>query len=317
MLAALIFLCTCESPEPAGPQDKPDPQPPVPQKVEVVSVSMSETSITLEEGDSHTLVATVLPSNADDPSVTWTSDDASVATVRDGVVTAVSVGSTKVTAKAGSKSAVCKVTVNEKIYKVESIGISESALSLMEGETFSLVATVLPDNATDPSVSWSVDKNGVIDYQADGASFSATAVKAGEVVVSVVINSDNSIKASCKVTVTEPPVPVTSVSLDRNEVSLETGGSIVLTATVLPTDATDASVVWSVDNPAVLELVADGASVTVNALSDGDATVTVTSVWDPSLTASCTFTVVRPASDIPVGQDGDVVYPEDDFGNFE
>lgn len=81
--------------------------------VEVTSVTLSKTSLSLAVGGSETLTATVLPSNATDASVTWTTSSASVATVSDGLVTAVAAGSATITATAGSKSATCTVTVSE------------------------------------------------------------------------------------------------------------------------------------------------------------------------------------------------------------
>lgn len=81
--------------------------------VEVESVTLNKTEITLEAGATETLTATVLPENATDKTVTWETSNAEVATVANGVVTAVAKGEATITAKAGEKSATCKVTVNE------------------------------------------------------------------------------------------------------------------------------------------------------------------------------------------------------------
>lgn len=81
--------------------------------VEVESVTLNKTEITLEIGGTETLTATVLPENASDKTVTWETSDANVATVANGVVTAVAKGEATITAKAGEKSATCKVIVNE------------------------------------------------------------------------------------------------------------------------------------------------------------------------------------------------------------
>ena len=80
--------------------------------VEVASVTLDQTEATLTEaGATVTLVATVAPENAADKTVTWSTSDDKVATVVDGVVTAVANGKATITAKAGEKTATCEVTV--------------------------------------------------------------------------------------------------------------------------------------------------------------------------------------------------------------
>lgn len=90
-----------------GTPDIPD----VPTVVPVQNVALSKSTLTLTEGDSETLTATVSPSNATDKTVTWTVSPSGYATVSDGVVTALKEGSCTITATAGGKSATCAVTV--------------------------------------------------------------------------------------------------------------------------------------------------------------------------------------------------------------
>ena len=83
--------------------------------VSVTGVSVDPTSWEMAVGDTKTLTATVLPSNASDKSVTWESDNDAVATVSDaGVVTAVAAGTATITVTTtdGSKTATCEITVN-------------------------------------------------------------------------------------------------------------------------------------------------------------------------------------------------------------
>lgn len=90
-----------------GTPDIPD----VPTVVPVQNVALSKSTLTLTEGDSETLTATVSPSNATDKTVTWTVSPSGYATVSGGVVKAVAAGNCTVTATAGGKSATCAVTV--------------------------------------------------------------------------------------------------------------------------------------------------------------------------------------------------------------
>ena len=83
------------------------------QEVPVQSVSLSAVTMTLNEGESKTLTATVLPANATDRAVVWTVTPTGFASVANGVVTGIKAGSCTVTATAGGKSASCTVTVAE------------------------------------------------------------------------------------------------------------------------------------------------------------------------------------------------------------
>lgn len=84
--------------------------------VAVSSVSVDSDSLSLKVGEEHTLVATILPENADSKAVTWSSDNTEVATVDEstGVVTAVSAGVANITVTTidGEKTAVCEITVS-------------------------------------------------------------------------------------------------------------------------------------------------------------------------------------------------------------
>ena len=83
------------------------------QDIPVQSVSLGSSTLTLNEGESKTLTATVLPANATSRVVVWRVAPAGFATVSNGVVTGIKAGSCTVTATAGGKSASCTVTVAE------------------------------------------------------------------------------------------------------------------------------------------------------------------------------------------------------------
>lgn len=87
--------------------------------IAVEKVTLDKTSAELTVGDTATLKATVTPDDATDKTVTWTSSDESVATVKDGVVTAVKAGTATITAKADGKTAECRITVKAKSQPVK------------------------------------------------------------------------------------------------------------------------------------------------------------------------------------------------------
>lgn len=110
--ALLIMAWACESPNNPEPDPIPTPTPtPTPTQVEVSSVSLNQTSVGLVIGETVTLSATVSPSDATDKNVTWSSSDSNVASVTDGTVKGIALGSAIITAAAGDKKASCTVTV--------------------------------------------------------------------------------------------------------------------------------------------------------------------------------------------------------------
>lgn len=96
------------------PQPDPDPTPdPEPGDILVTDVTLDQNTLKLEIGKNAALAAVVLPDNATNKTVTWTSSNPAAATVANGVVTAVAAGTSTITAKAGQKTAACEVTVTE------------------------------------------------------------------------------------------------------------------------------------------------------------------------------------------------------------
>ncbi len=161
----------------------------------VESVSLDRTSVNLEEGQTTTLVATINPNDADDKTVTWTTSNASVATVTNGVVTAIAEGVATITASVGGKSATCSITVSKNTIPVTSITLNKSSLSLKVGEKETLIATVLPENATDKKVTWASSKEDVATVDSNGR---VTAVAEGN---ATIIASAGGKTATCSVTV--------------------------------------------------------------------------------------------------------------------
>ena len=135
--------------------------------IDVVSISIDKTSIQLKVGETVTLSATVNPSNASDKTVTWSSSDVSIASVDDGIVKALKIGTATIKAKAGDKTATCSITIVPT--EVSSITLDNSSASLKVGETVTLSATVNPSDATDKTVTWTTSdatvatvSNGVV-----------------------------------------------------------------------------------------------------------------------------------------------------------
>ncbi len=227
----------------------------------VESVSLDRASVSLEVGQSTTLVATISPNDADEQKVEWSTSDATIATVTNGVVTAVAEGNATITAKVGGKSATCAVSVKNSVVIVTSVTLNKSSLSLVKGQNERLTATVNPENATDKTVTWSSSDATIASITQDGQ---VTALKSGKAVITAKAGEKS---ATCEVTIT---TPVESVSLDRSSVSLEEGQTTTLIATISPNDADEKTVTWTTSNASVA-LVNDGV---VKAVAEGQATIT-------------------------------------------
>ena len=264
--------------------------------VNVTEVSLDRTELTLTEGETETLTATVRPDNADNRKVTWSSDKTDVATVDGaGRVTAVKAGEAviTVTTEDGGKTATCKVTVRAKTVGVTEVTLDKTDLTLTEGETETLTATVKPDNADNKKVTWSSDKTDVATV--DGAG-RVTAVKAGEAVVTVT-TEDGGKTATCKVTVKAKAVPVTGVEVNPWAVTLSVRGTSKLSYTIRPADATNQNVKWESESPSVATVDSEG---NVQGVSAGTAKICVTTE-DGGFKSYCTVTVKKAESKFEVG----------------
>lgn len=163
-------------------------------------ITLDPRNIYLNVKESKQLTATIKPSNADQ-TVKWTSDDESVATVdQNGVVTAVGGGSTTINAEApgaGIEPAFCSVTVKAATVPVTGVTLNNSTLELTAGDTFTLKATVAPENASNKDVTWESNNTAAATVDSEGK---VTAVAAGEATITVT-TTDGSFTADCKVTV--------------------------------------------------------------------------------------------------------------------
>ena len=264
--------------------------------VNVTEVTLDRAELTLTEGETETLTATVKPDNADNRKVTWSSDKTEIATVNGaGKVTAVKPGEAvvTVTTEDGGKTATCKVTVKAKVIGVTEVTLDRTELTLTEGETETLTATVRPDNADNRKVTWSSDKTEVATVNGAGR---VTAVKAGEAVVTVT-TEDGGKTATCKVTVKAKAVPVTGVEVNPWAVTLSVRGTSKLSYTIRPADATNQNVKWESDNPSVATVDSDG---NVRAVSAGVAKVSAVTE-DGGFRSGCTVTVKEFSSGFEVG----------------
>lgn len=254
------------------------------QPIEAEEIVLSDKEISLVTGETKKVTATVMPENAEDKTVTWTSADESIATVAaDGTVTAAAPGETSVKASCGKISAECKVTVSAK--PVESVTVTPSTADIIKGETLQLTAKVLPEDAGDTKVTWSSADESIAIVDASGK---VSAVAEGE--TSIYAEASGK-KGECKIKVIV--VEVESVTVTPATLKLMEGETGELEAEVLPANA-EYELEWTSSDESVVT-VEDGK---VTAIAAGTATV---SAIAGDKTGTCTVTVARNSAEPAIG----------------
>ena len=260
-------------------------------KTGVTGVSLNKTELALEVGETGTLEAKVEPNDASNKGVTWSSSNNEIATVNNGVVTAVKEGTTTITVTTaeGGKTATCKVIVNAPQTKpVTNVTLEPNTLTLEVGKSETLTAKVEPSDATNQKVTWESNATNVATVDNSGK---VTAVSEGTATITAKAGEQT---ATCTVTVTKADVAVESVTLDKTSLDLKTGDNATLTATVSPDNATDRTVTWESNATNIATVDNNGA---VTAKAAGTATITAKA---GEQTATCKITVTK--ADVKVTQ---------------
>ena len=274
-----------------------------PAPVAANGVTLTPDKTTLNVGEKQTLTATVLPADATNKTVTWASSDPAVATVENGVVTAVGKGTATITVTTanGGYTATCEVTVK---LPVSAVTLSETSTALVVDDTKQLTATVAPANADDSTVTWKSGNTNVATVDQTGK---VTAVGVGTTTITATAGGKS---ATCKITVTAKPVPIEGIALSNAEVPV--GRTIQLEPVFTPADTTQRDVIWTSSDRTIATVDANGR---VRGLAEGKVTITVTSAKDASITASCTVTVTRNYLDEIIAAAEDDALPFDDVSS--
>lgn len=242
-------------------------------------------SLEMEKGSQATLKVNLIPSNVTNVTLNWVTGDPKIVTVSDGVVTAVGNGTTTIVVNDsdGKFADFCTITVVTTVTDVE---LDEHMITLNKGTTHKLNATLIPEGASDPTITWTTSNPDIATVGEDGT---VTAITGGAAIITA--TSANGKTDICNVVVTSP---VEGVTLDQENLVLNIGQVQQLIASILPADANNQEVVWNSSDLSVLTVDAFGM---INTLKAGTAVVTVTTV-DGYFTASCNITVKNFVTDI-------------------
>ena len=161
-----------------------------------------------------------------------------------------------------------------------------STTSVAKGANTTLTPTFIPSNATNRNVTWSSNNTSVATVNASGL---VTGVAQGSSTITVT-TQDGGFKATCVVTVT-PPVLATSISLDKTSLSMSTGSSVNLLATIAPANTSNPTVKWSSSNLSIATVDSTGV---VTAIAQGSANITATTADGSNLSTSCSVSITNP-----------------------
>lgn len=263
--------------------------------IKVSGITLSASTLAMQTEDVKQLsVTNITPANATNKALKWESKNTWVATVDPtGKVTAIKAGTTVITATAKDDSGIsasCTVQVTVPTVKVTGITLNKTTASVVKGKTVALTATVTPTNATNKNVTWKSSNSKVA--KVDEKSGVVTAVAAGTAIITATAADDSGVKATCKITVTNPVVKVTKVTLNKTTASVVKGKTLTLKATVTPTNATNKNVTWRSSNTKIATVDGNGK---VTAVAAGTATITCTAADGSRKSATCKITVTNPA----------------------
>lgn len=266
--------------------------------VAVSSLTIEESSIDIMVGNTEALTATIIPLNASNKSITWSSTNEAAATVDEfGIVTAVAVGSTTITATSIDGSFADTTTVNVSAFSATLV----SGISIDEGSnvgvtyylTTPLHVTIAPVDATEQTIVWSSSDPDTVEIDPitgkvvgkiiyDSATITATLTDPN--------NSNTVYTASILVTVNPPAnfVAATGISVTPESRTLTAiGEKFQVSAGILPVNATIKKHTWSSSDTNIATVSENGL---VTAVADGNVQIVATAS-DGSFSSSCDLTV--------------------------
>ena len=217
----------------------------------VTGITLNSDYQSMWVGSKYAIIPNVQPVDADNKKDTYQSSDTSVASIdADGVVTAVKGGTCVIIVTTDELQLKASVTIDVKEY-VSSIKLSENNKYLNIGATGTLTATVGSDTATNKAIVWSSSNSGVCAV-VDGTLYG---MYPGVAVITATAADGSGVSDTCIVNVVNP---VTSVSIEPEEVRILVGDYYKLKANVEPADATVQELRWESSDESIATVDSDG-----------------------------------------------------------
>lgn len=252
----------------------------------LLSITLNPKSITLNAGQTYDgLSLTYYPTTADNKSIIWQSSNPEVVTVdSQGKVNAIQGGEAKIIVMSVENNNIkdeCTVTV---LQPTTGISLDKSEIEIIEDESIQIIATVLPENATNKSVNWTSSDISVAMVSPDGTVY---ALKAGQATV-MATTIDGGFVALCKVTVRSKTIQISNIELSSNSESIAVGETLQLNAIISPDNASNKTIIWTSTNSTIASVNASGL---VTAISEGNTKIIASATDDSGVSAECAVVV--------------------------
>ncbi len=247
------------------------------QVIPVEQISFVKNDYSIHIGEVTTLEVIITPTVATTSTITWKSSDTSIAEVdQNGYVIGKKKGIAVITAESDNgimaKTTVSVTSSSVPIIEINQVTLSKNSTRIKVGESEILQVAISPNDATYKTLIWSSSNSSIVTVNENGK---IEAIREGSATITV--KSSNGKSDSVSVTVeknSSPNVDVTSVSLSKNNITLEIGQSSTITASVNPSNATNKTITWKSSNTSIATVDASGK---ITAVSPGTATITATS----------------------------------------
>ena len=282
---AALLLASCK--------DVAEPENP---RVPVTDISITNPAnpVSLVKGTTYQIKATVLPENASDKKISYSSNTPTIADVdANGLITANAVGTATITLKAANVSKTITVAVTAVRINVTEVSVSsaDENISIVKGRTHQLSASVKPDNATDKTLTYFSSDANTASVDADGLITAKTAGSA-----TLTIKAADGVSKTINITVTDSEVAVTDIefepALPTQTIELGIGQEYTISAKAKPDNATNKSVRITNNSPDYIAVSGE----TVEGTKKGDAEVTVESVSNPEIKKVIKFKITQKPS---------------------
>ncbi|MBP5684158.1 MAG: Ig-like domain-containing protein [Bacilli bacterium] len=229
------------------------------------TISYNQTTITMRIGDTKKIEPVV--TDLDNYVLEWVSSNIDVVTVNEGVIEGISKGTATITVKIKDYDVSLSINIIVNDIEIESIKLDKNNLELVEGDTSKLEYTIIPNNATNRTISWDISNKDIISFN-DGE---IKAIKPGT--TTITIKTYNGFSDKCDITIKEKIIEVSEIKVDKDNYNLYIGDSVTINPIVLPNNATNKELTYSSSDNSVAII----NEKTIKGLKVGTATITLKS----------------------------------------
>ena len=245
--------------------------------------------VIMSVGTTYTLSGDVQPTNAQDRTVIYTASDEEVLSIKNRTAKPLKTGVCTLTLTSKQNPEVTQAYCVLCVQPIRTLKLSASAKTLYVGDAAFLFAEITPEDASFPAVSWESLNEKILTVDAAGT---VTAVAKGSATVRATALDGSGRTATISLTVKQQPE---SITLGDTEMSVPMGSTKSLKYNIAPKNVDERAVTWHSSDETVAKISSSGR---VTPVSVGQCIITCRSAAFPSVSASCTVTVIQPVTKV-------------------